>query len=227
MNQLIDTWSRLPEEEDIMTEEHAWIWREMIRAAVTGDLSDTKVLDIGCNQGGFLRMLHDTVPFRHAVGIDLAKDRVALAEASKGERPIDYVAGTRLSEAGTGFDIAFSHEVIYLIEDLADHARQVAEVLKPGGAYYAVTCCHRDAPLWPSWREKIQGFSNLPVPDHSVEDIAGAFRAAGFEVAVNRFLANAFIPLDEPGEYCPTDLSTIETYTNWKLMFRCTPFGQV
>ncbi len=38
-----------------------------------------------------------------------------------------------LSETGGGFDLAFSHEVIYLIEDFEDHARQVASVLKQGG----------------------------------------------------------------------------------------------
>lgn len=31
MTALIDTWSTDPAEEDGMTDEHAWIWREMIR----------------------------------------------------------------------------------------------------------------------------------------------------------------------------------------------------
>ncbi|MEM1275003.1 MAG: class I SAM-dependent methyltransferase [Pseudomonadota bacterium] len=222
MTALIETWSTRTDEEDSMTDEHAWIWHEMIRAADLGDLSAAKILDVGCNQGGFLRMLYDQRRFRSGVGIDLAKQAVALAEARKGDRPIAYLAGTRLAEAGTGFDAAFSHEVIYLIDDLADHAGQLLEVLKPGASYFAVTCCHSDSPLWKAWRTHIQSFSNLPVPDHSVAAIATVFRDAGFEVAVSRFLANAFIPLDPPGVYCPTDVDTLELYTKWKLLLRFT-----
>lgn len=222
MPDLIETWATLAEEEDSMPRDHAWIWREMIRMLDKADLSVSRVLDVGCNQGGFLRLLYDLRPFVAGVGVDLAKQAVALAEARKGDRPISYLAATRLTEAGSDFDVAFSHEVIYLIGDLADHASQIAEVLKPGGSYYAVTCCHRDNPLWADWRPRIQEFSNVPVPDHSIADIAGAFREAGFEVAVSRFLAETFIPLPEPDDYCPTDLDRIDLYNRWKLLFRFT-----
>ncbi|MEM7057732.1 MAG: class I SAM-dependent methyltransferase [Pseudomonadota bacterium] len=221
MLQLIDTWSTRPDEEDHMTEEHSAIWREMIRA-VDHDFTGARVLDVGCNQGGFLRMLFDSKPFASGVGVDLARKAVALAEQRKGSRPIQYLAATRLAEAGCNFDVAFSHEVIYLIENLADHADQIAEVLRPGGSYYAVTCCHSDSPLWADWRPYIQEFSNVPVPNHSVADIAGAFRDAGFKVAVSRFMANSFIELWEPSNYLPSDVDTLELYTRWKLMFRFT-----
>ncbi|MEL6508179.1 MAG: class I SAM-dependent methyltransferase [Pseudomonadota bacterium] len=220
MTKLIKTWSSCPEDEDSMTKEHAWIWQAMIGAVPIG-LKD-RVLDIGCNQGGFLRMLHDNVSFAEGVGVDLATQRVALAEAHKGDRTLRYLATDQLSDAGTGFDVAFSHEVIYLIGDLADHARQVFEILRPGGAYYAVTCCHRDNPLWATWRPGIEVVSNVPVPDHSVGDIATAFRDAGFDVAINRFLADTFIPTAPPSEYFPSDLERLDVYTNWKLMFRMT-----
>ncbi|WP_300063573.1 bifunctional 2-polyprenyl-6-hydroxyphenol methylase/3-demethylubiquinol 3-O-methyltransferase UbiG [uncultured Roseobacter sp.] len=220
MTQLINTWSKDPSEEDSMTDEHAWIWREMIDCIPHADLSQAKVLDIGCNQGGFLRMLYDTQPFAEGVGVDLAQDRIALADAAKGARPLSYLATDTLADAGTGFDLAFSHEVIYLIEDLEDHARQVAAVLKPGGTYDAITCCHADSPLWAGWRPKIAAFSNIPVPNHSVADIAAAFRAAGLDLSISRFLARAFIPNEPPSDYFPSDLARLETYCTWKLCFR-------
>ncbi|MEM9048658.1 MAG: class I SAM-dependent methyltransferase [Pseudomonadota bacterium] len=217
MAELIETWSRRSAEEDSMTEGHLWIWRAMI-AAIPGDLQSARVLDVGCNQGGFLRELYDRRPFVEGVGIDLAEKAVALAQARKGARPLRYLAATNLSEAGSGFDIAFSHEVIYLIADLADHARQIAQALKPGAAYHAVTCCHRDNPLWPRWRPMIQEFSNLDVPDHSVAEIAAAFRSAGLLVSASRFLAASSIPLDGPSDYFPSDLDRIAVYAHWKLM---------
>ena len=98
----------------------------------------------------------------------------------------------------------------------------MASVLKPGAFYFAVTCCHSDSPLWASWRPKIQSFSNVAVPNHSVEGIVSAFRDSGFDVSVSRFLANAFIPMEPPGEYFPTDQDRLDTYTKWKVMFQMT-----
>ncbi|MEL7527562.1 MAG: class I SAM-dependent methyltransferase [Pseudomonadota bacterium] len=208
---LIETWSSLSDEEDTMTEEHTWIWCEMINAIDETNLSSSDVLDFGCNQGGFLRLLHDLRPFRSGVGVDIARRAVAIAEANKGNRPISYHSVSDLTKLERRFDLAFSHEVIYLIDDLNEHARQMAGALKPGGSYYAVTCCHRDSPLWAMWRARIGEFSNIPVPNHSIADIAGAFRKAGFAVSVRRFLANAFVPLSEPNDYFPTDLDRLET----------------
>ena len=222
MTELIQTWSKNTSEEDGMTEEHAWIWREMIKRIPSNDLSAARVLDVGCNQGGFLRTLYDTRPFAHGVGVDLAQGRVTLANAAKGKRPLHYMATNVLSEASGPFDLAFSHEVIYLIEDLEDHARQVMSVLNAGGHYDAVTCCHADNPLWATWRTKLSETSNIPVPNHSVVDIATAFRAAGFDVSISRFLADAFIPTEAPSDYFPTELSRLDVYTQWKLCFRCT-----
>lgn len=221
MPDLLKTWSKDPTEEDSMTDGHAWIWREMIATIPDHDLSGAKVLDIGCNQGGFLRMLYDTRGFAEGVGVDLAEDRVALAEAAKGMRPLRYIAASNPAEAGAGFDLAFSHEVIYLIEDLEQHARQVAAALKPGGQYDAVTCCHSDNPLYATWRPMIAAFSNLPVPNHSAADIAQAFRAAGLDVAISRFMANAFVPVEPDSHYFPSNTQRIEVYTQSKLCFRC------
>ncbi|WP_147112333.1 bifunctional 2-polyprenyl-6-hydroxyphenol methylase/3-demethylubiquinol 3-O-methyltransferase UbiG [Tateyamaria sp. syn59] len=221
MSSLIDTWSKDPSEEDGMTHEHAWIWREMIRCIPHSDLSDKRILDIGCNQGGFLRMLYDTYPFAAGTGVDLARDRIALAEAAKGSRPLTYLATPTLTDAGQNFDLAFSHEVIYLISDLEHHAKQVITLLAPGGRYDAVTCCHADNPLWKHWRAKIKTFSNIEVPSHSVAQITQAFRTAGFEVSVSRFLAQTPIPAEGPSDYFPSDLARIDTYCTWKLCFSC------
>ena len=145
----------------------------------------------------------------------------SLAEAARANRPLRHLANTDLSEIGETFDLAFSHEVIYLIADLEDHARQVAQVLKPGGCYDAVTCCHADSPFWANWRPMIAEFSNISVPNHLVADIVRAFQSAGLEVLVSRFLASAFIPMEKPSAYFPTEVERLDTYTKWKLCFRC------
>ena len=130
----ISTWNRNPADEEAMGAAHAPIWRRMIDVSVPEDLRDSTVLDYGCNQGGFLRMLYDRHPFRAGVGIDIARESVARAELLKRQRPIDYRAGNSAAALGQVFDYAFSHEVLYLLPDLAVHAarRQIDE---PGGEF--------------------------------------------------------------------------------------------
>ena len=101
---------------------HAPIWRRMIDVSVPHDLHDSTILDYGCNQGGFLRMMYDRNPFRAAVGIDIARESVARADLLKGHRPIEYKVGDKAAALGRTFDFAFSHEVLYLLPDLAQHA---------------------------------------------------------------------------------------------------------
>ena len=130
MINLIKTWANSLEREEDMNEDHLWIWKEIINSIPQQNLEHTKVLDIGCNQGGFLRTLYDAKPFHQGVGVDIATHSVSIAQQRKENRPIEYIATPKITDAGTGFDFAFSHEVIYLIEDLEDHIKQVSSVLK-------------------------------------------------------------------------------------------------
>jgi hypothetical protein len=59
---------------------------------------------------------------------------IARAEALKGDRPLSYHVASEVAALGRRFDLAFSHEVLYLLPDLAAHARDMAAVLKPGAS---------------------------------------------------------------------------------------------
>src|SRR5882757_6488717 len=126
----IATWNRNPAEEEAMGAAHAPIWRRMIGVSVPHDLHDSTILDYGCNQGGFLRMLYDRHPYKGAVGIDIARESVARAELLKGHRPIDYKLADSAASLGRTFDYAFSHEVLYLLADLAAHAQDIKAALR-------------------------------------------------------------------------------------------------
>ena len=106
----IATWNRNPADEEAMGAVHAPIWRRMVDVSVPRDLSGSTVLDYGCNQGGFLRLLYDSHPFKAAVGIDIARESVARAELLKGQRPITYKVADQAAALGQTFDFAFSHE---------------------------------------------------------------------------------------------------------------------
>ena len=199
---------------------HAPIWRRMIHVSVPHDLSQSTMLDYGCNQGGFLRLLYDRHPFKSAVGIDIARESVARAELLKGQRPIEYRVADSAASLGRTFDYAFSHEVIYLLPDLASHARDVKAALRVGGAYVAAMGCHTDSGVWPSWRKLIAEHSSIPLYDHSLEDVSGAFAEAGFTVAVRPLALDAFMPVTIGSAYFPKITDQLRYYNTDKVLFR-------
>ena len=216
----IATWNRNPAEEEAMGAAHAPIWRRMMDVAVTQDLHASTVLDYGCNQGGFLRLLYDRHPFKSAVGIDIARESVARAELLKGQRPVEYKVSDSAAALGRTFDFAFSHEVIYLLPDVAEHARDIKAALRPGGSYIAAIGCHTDSSLWPRWRKLIAETSSIPLYDHSLEDVSRAFAETGFSVSVRPLALNAFMHVTIGSAYFPKVTDQLRYYTADKVLFR-------
>ncbi|CAN5905068.1 hypothetical protein BH11PSE3_BH11PSE3_17570 [soil metagenome] len=216
----IATWNRNPAEEEAMGAAHAPIWRRMINVSLPQDIHGSTILDYGCNQGGFLRMLFDRHPFKGAVGIDIARESVARAELLKGHRPIDYKVADSAASLGRTFDYAFSHEVLYLLKDLAAHADDIKAALKPGGSYVAAMGCHVDSAVWPRWRKLIAGTSSIALYDHSLEEVSKAFSAAGFTVAVRPLDLDAFMPVTVGSAYFPKFVDQLRYYSQDKVLFR-------
>lgn len=216
----IPIWNRNQADEDAMGTAHAPIWRRIIDAGSPADLRQSTVLDYGCNQGGFLRLLHDRHPFKSAIGLDIARESVARAELLKGHRPIDYRVGDLAAELGRTFDLAFSHEVIYLLPDVAAHARDIRAALRPGGAYIAAMGCHTDSALWPRWRRLISETSSIPIYDHSLEEVSSAFNESGFSVSVRPLALDAFMPFTTGGAYFPKVVDQLRYYSSDKVLFR-------
>lgn len=221
----ISTWNRNQADEDAMGAAHAPIWRRMIDVGAPADLRQSTVLDYGCNQGGFLRLLHDRHPFKSAVGLDIARESVNRAELLKGHRPIEYVVGDMAAELGRTFDLAFSHEVIYLLPDPSAHARDIKAALRPGGTYVAAMGCHTDSRLWPHWRELIAATSSIPIYDHSLDEVARAFTDEGFMVSVRPLALDAFMTFTPGSAYFPRVVDQLRYYSTDKVLFRFTQTG--
>ena len=216
----IATWNRNPADEEAMGAAHAPIWRRMVDVSVPHDLSASTVLDYGCNQGGFLRLLYDTHPFKSAIGIDIARESVGRAELLKGHRPIDYKVANSAASVGRTFDFAFSHEVLYLLQDLSAHANDMKAALRPGGAYVAAMGCHTDSATWTHWRKLISETSSIPIYDHSLEEVAKIFSAAGFTVGVRPLALDAFMPVTVGSPYFPKITDQLRYYNTDKVLFR-------
>ena len=197
-----------------MEHEHRFVWETMLDM-VDADLAGARVLDVGCNTGGFLRLLADRTGIAEGRGYDPARRPIELADARRGARPLTHAVAERRPEGWTGFDVAFSHEVLFVIHDLAAHADDVYQGLRPGGTYYAVTGVHDGDPGARPWHDEVAERLSLP-PLRSVGSILATFAEAGFEAHVGR-MPFRFIPAHALEDDAA---ATLDYYARHKLMFR-------
>lgn len=216
----VKTWANNWDEENAMEDDHAYMWRRMIETIAEPVLTDKSVLDFGCNQGGFLRELWKLRPFKSGVGVDIATESVKIAEERKPDAALSYKTPDYLDSCGQVFDLAFSHEVLYLLPDLAAHAATIKGALKPGGSYYAAIGCHTDNPQWDNWVKLISEYSNVTVQSYSPDDYARAFFDEGFRVTARPFLLDDFILIKENNDYFPKLNDSLDYHTKHKLLFR-------
>jgi 2-polyprenyl-3-methyl-5-hydroxy-6-metoxy-1,4-benzoquinol methylase len=208
-------------QDEVMQDEHGFIWRAMLDMVDT-DLSGSKVLDAGCNQGGFLRLLFDEASIAKGFGYDPAAGAIEDARRLAGTRPLTFETSESVPKGWSGFDVAFSHEVLYLLHDLSSHATAVYASLVPGASYFATIGVHADSALMTAWHGDNAKALDLPGP-YRLDDVADVFKSTGFDVAVGR-LPFRFVPVDaHRGDVTDSRLSSwLDYYFRDKVMFRFT-----
>jgi SAM-dependent methyltransferase len=192
------------DEDAEMQDEHAFIWQAMLDT-IDIDLAGLRVLDAGCNRGGFLRLLAARCGIAAGCGYDPAAGAIADARRLAGELPLSFEVAETVPAGWDGFEVAFSHEVLYVIDDLAAHAAAIYGALAPGASYYAVMGVHAGSPGIAEWHAENAERLNLPSLC-SLDDVIGAFTGAGFEAAASR-LKIGFVPLSGHARSFPADLN--------------------
>jgi SAM-dependent methyltransferase len=167
-------------------------WTAMVNQIIPQHTGEEVVLDYGCGDGQFLRLLHSMRPFSFGLGVDI--DPSLLEKASKNRRsdePIEYGEPNKLEGISEKFDLVFSQEIFWMIEDLDSLARLIYRVLKDKGEWYATMGCHIENPLW-THRRRLLREEGHQVFDYSLEEVADAFYHAGFEVGLKRLPVEYF-----------------------------------
>jgi SAM-dependent methyltransferase len=196
MTPYFESWWNGPDGGDqSMEDEHQTFWLEFLNeiGLTRSNLSEIKILDFGCNQGGMLRLLHDISPIKEGLGVDLAIKAIEVANSRKGDRPLDYKLAGELVEISNYFDLALSSSVLYLVEDLEWHAKEIYGVLKKGATYIANHPDYRSYPNGETVQQLINQHASCPSKNHSLDAIAQAFASAGFKVEIKRRLPTGFV----------------------------------
>ncbi len=91
------------------------------------DLENTRVLDIGCGIGTYVRRLDELAGRAYGVDVDPAR-------VSKGETGgLSVAVSEHLPFASASFDVVLLNEVIEHVQDDAATLREACRVLRPGG----------------------------------------------------------------------------------------------
>ncbi|MEJ0023584.1 MAG: class I SAM-dependent methyltransferase [Alphaproteobacteria bacterium] len=151
------------------------------------DQRRTKVLDVACGNGRFLAQVMEAFPRLLASGLDLSP--AYLEEARTRLKPwpqVDLIAGK--AEAIPAEDGAYDAATsVYLFHELPprvrrDVAREIARVVKPGGAFVFVDSIQEgESPALDRMLEYFPiGFHEPYYASYQQEDLAALFGEAGF-----------------------------------------------
>lgn len=167
-------------------------WTAMVKEIIPPHSGSERILDFGCGDGQFLRLLNNMRPFASGLGVDVDQEAIKTASANlrDGEQ-ITYGTPDVLDGMSEEFDLAFTQEVFWMIKDLPALATSMFRVLKEKGELYATMGCHIENPIWPHRRRllKEQGYD---VYDYSLDEVVGVFYDVGFEVGVKRLPVDYF-----------------------------------
>ncbi len=110
-------------------------WHELIKPYLT-DLTDCRVLEIGCGRGGLSAWLGANNPL-NLVAADLSGEAVLQARRLEPRHTSFAVADiARLPLAAASFDVVVSCETVEHVEHPVAAIREMARVLRPGGKLY-------------------------------------------------------------------------------------------
>jgi len=199
---------RPAEIDDAMRHPNLPLWMAMIRQIQHPANGNERVLDYGCGEGQFLRVLNRMRPYAEGLGVDIDTEALQRGRASlQDDEPIEFGMPDLLRQEDWTFDQIFVQEVFWMIEDLPGLAEQLHGLLRDRGECYATMGCHIGNPLWEHRKAWLVG-KGFTAFDYSIDQVAKIFYEAGFEVAVKR------LPVDEftvyHPEHTPTMTSSLE-----------------
>lgn len=153
--------------------------RPMIEAC--GDVTGKRVLDCGCGEGRFCRMLAGRGA-RYVLGLDLCEPMIRSAR----ELPVDSIE-YRIADVqnlefldDASFDIAVSYLNQCDLPDFASNTREVFRVLRPGGRF-AVANLHPMRSAVGYWQKSDDGVKQHVILDRYLDEGARTWNMMGVD----------------------------------------------
>lgn len=140
-----------------------------------------RVLEVGCGRGlGAASALRRDPAL--VCGIDLMPEQVARARAANTDPRLTFEQGSAsaIPLRDGAFNRVLSVEAAQHFEDIPGFARESYRVLEPGGTFAIVSFFASDEHAGPELARLLDSFADGLDLAHSIADVQGALRAAGF-----------------------------------------------
>lgn len=139
--------------------------------ALLPDLTDKRVVDLGCGFGWFARFAREYGAAK-VLGLDLSENMIARARADTTDTAIEYriadLEQLELDEAS--FDLAYSSLAFHYIKDFARLTRTVHQALVPGASFiFTIEHPIYMAPSHPGWVIDAKGNKTWPIDGYALE----------------------------------------------------------
>ena len=178
---------------------HAFLpfWITLLTQVPSFSTRAPRVFEYGSVSPMFSCVARDATGTTHCDGVSLDCDAPPQPLPPTPNPSHDF---TQLSEEGFRnshftYDLGFSYELLSVTEKVRVHAELMHSKLRTGGAYYTSLCWHTGNPNADRF-VSIRKAKGRPVHLHSIDEIAIAFHAAGFEVGVKRLPIDFFLIFD-------------------------------
>jgi SAM-dependent methyltransferase len=147
---------------------------------------DFSILEVGCGSGNVLRVLQRLAAGRgHVEGLELSAQAADVARARTGLRVTSgYLADL---DATATFNVIAAFDVLEHIADEAAVLAQMRERLRNGGRLILTVPAHQN--LWSAF-DTASGHERR----YTLETLAGALRASGFEIAYLTYFMSLLFP---------------------------------
>lgn len=148
-----------------------------------GDLTDKKVLDIGCGTGREIGLLkeHTKADFTAA---DISEEMLKITKKKHPDVETVQADINSMPFKDEEFDVVVAAFVIVHIKNIHKAFKEVDRVLKPGGIFVLTNINQRKAPKLQVENEKIVIKSFYHIPDH----VTKALKESFFEIEKEEFV---------------------------------------
>ena len=159
---------------------------------ICGDVQGLRVLDVGCGEGRFCRMLSGRGAC--TIGIDPTPPLVSIARARDLSGLYLLASGERLPVQVGSFDLVVSYLTLLDIPDYRAAIREMARVLKPGGRLVVANMNGFASTSATGWHKDAQGEKDYYAVDHYMRERAewvawGGIRIVNWHRPLSAYMA--------------------------------------
>lgn len=166
----------------------AYRYKKIIKAIEIRN--NTKIIDLSCSDGQFLKMLYFFKPDLDLFGIDINKKEIKKAQINFPLAHLGVENVEKLSFENKTFDVAFSIASLHHYKNIQKSFKEIRRILKTDGIIYVIDLIPKY-----KWTQKIWNWHGCPEPYHfekyySINELKLILKPIGYNIIFDKALSS-------------------------------------